>query len=769
MSCPSANPSAAAVLADAVSAAGADPAAVISRHAVGNDVLRQAAEICMRRQQWAAAAALLASPALADPSAELQRRVSANLAELRTCRPATYAALMACAGSNRYAIMPTARGQPTVVYRGHDGRNFSLSGSDDPAGDAARAVAAMVNAGRHKETIGLGGMGDGYLLYALSRCRPGLLFNQQPPIFLVEPDGALLLTCLMMHDYTGPDGPIRQDRFIWLVGPQWHQQLRDLLAQDPFLLPPLIWLHTTQQQADIEAHVAAVYSELEQRNTDLAADISAYYSSLSRRHYLEIFSESPPRPPRVLLLTSRFTSVLRYSTADAAAAFEELGWKTEILIEPSDCRRLTTTAIRKALAGFKPDLIFQIDYLRRDHNNLIPPDVPFVCWIQDALPNLATPDAGRFIGRRDYVMTIQPIYEHRYGYPPRQIIPLHRFTRIVRDMPESSRKGDDLAYVSNASMPPEEMAAAMVREQAGNPRLQRLIDACCHLMIETYRRGECLQTFSEVGRMLASAESQCGMHIDHAGLRQNVIDALFNRLNNLLYRQQALLWASQLAGEMGFTLALYGRDWEKHPLLAPHARGPVSYGKELAALSRRTRINLKIEPYLCVSHQRLLDGLAAGGFFLVRDHIANRLVAELAAFMERHGLADAPDSEHAMKSLGDQARRELAALLKRWEVLADTGDPVDQVRRCRRAGLVADGGELLPHLDQIIFSDKESLARLINRFLGDEGLRRSIADSQRRSIEARLSYTAGMGRLVAEIRRLIAAEEPMEDACGSAT
>ena len=44
-----------------------------------------------------------------------------------------------------------------------------------------------------------------------------------------------------------------------------------------------------------------------------------------------------------------------------------------------------------------------------------------------------------------------------------------------------------------------------------------------------------------------------------------------------------------------------------HPDFAPFARGPVKYGPELEALTRRSKINFTLEPFFSVSHQRLVD------------------------------------------------------------------------------------------------------------------------------------------------------------------
>ena len=38
------------------------------------------------------------------------------------------------------------------------------------------------------------------------------------------------------------------------------------------------------------------------------------------------------------------------------------------------------------LAEFRPDLVFQIDHLRSEQAGVFPPELPFVCWVQDNLP-----------------------------------------------------------------------------------------------------------------------------------------------------------------------------------------------------------------------------------------------------------------------------------------------------------------------------------------------------------------------------------------------
>ena len=73
----------------------------------------------------------------------------------------------------------------------------------------------------------------------------------------------------------------------------------------------------------------------------------------------------------------------------------------------------------------------------------------------------------------------------------------------------------------------------------------------------------------------------------------------------------------QYAIELGLALQMtniirdVGKDLEDGRIYLP-----------LEDLTRRSRINLQIVPFITL-HQRLLDGLVAGGFFLVRDNPAD--------------------------------------------------------------------------------------------------------------------------------------------------
>src|SRR5262249_20137523 len=146
---------------------------------------------------------------------------------------------------------------------------------------------------------------------------------------------------------------------------------------------------------------------------------------------------------------------------------------------------------------------------------------------------------------------------------------------------------------------------------------------------------ETIATMADLRDALAEAEADHRIRVGTPEQRDTLLLALWHPFNDTLYRQQALRWAANCADSLGLTLGLYGNGWDKNAEFGRFAKGYAAYGAELEELTRRSLINLQIVPFACV-HQRLLDGLVSGGFFLIREHPVNRIPADLTALVESH-------------------------------------------------------------------------------------------------------------------------------------
>jgi hypothetical protein len=632
--------------------------------------------------------------------------------------------------SDRYKIIDSKTGALTIQCHHDDGRTTVMSGDGDPIGSVQKIMSSIDASYRGGTPLGLASIGDGYLLAHLAANPPQLILGRQQAIVLMEPDPQLLLACLMLHDYTGAAGPIEQQRIRWYVGSDWARQLRDDFFDDLMLNYPQVTLKLGLASAEIDQSLREFLEEIAQLDARLVEQIKPYAASLTSSRLAEVFSDNPPRRPRVLVVTTRFSTVLQYSARDTLEAFKQLNWDTKLIIEPSAAHGTNRIAIRAALAEFQPDLVFLIDHLRHEYGAMYPANLPVVCWVQDHLPNLTNKSAGQQIGPRDFVLipTVQR-YVANYAYPAEQCLEFRKLTRVPNRPTSWTSDGDDLVYVSNWSQQPQDVAA-QASAQLGQHAPPALIDAWCRRIIMHYEAGKSFETPGEIRKLIEQSGAKLS---DESKLV--VIRLLFEQLNVCLYRQQGLAWAVEVAEREGLRLSIYGNGWNAHPRFGKYARGVVAYGAELEERTRRSKINLVLEPYIPVQHQRLLDGLVAGGFFLLRSHPYSRMMEELIDLLAT-----------------DRNQPRLDELLREFhEADASPGqiDFVSAVRAQQEQGfLPSERGVLLPDLHSISFDSPQRLAGLTMQFLSDEPSRRRIADAQRNVIEQRYTYVAGMRRLV---------------------
>jgi hypothetical protein len=290
------------------------------------------------------------------------------------------------------------------------------------------------------------------------------------------------------------------------------------------------------------------------------------------------------------------------------------------------------------------------------------------------------------------------------------------------------------------------------------PAILALVRKCIDQILTIYAAGGSLSGYADVRDLVRRLSREQDVSLSIASLRQ-LVSMLTHPLNDALYRQQGLTWAAEAARAQGMRLGLYGNGWDKHPILAEYARGPVQYGWELEELTRRTPINLQIVPFSCL-HQRLLDGLIAGGFFLIRANPTDTRPRELLDFVSRHAPGGARTSEAVEASLPPSLRLEFSRLTtSAADFLCDGDgeDPVACVLAWRDAGMLVADDDVLPHYAEVSFQDRDSLGARIREYILDPTRRQVIAGAQRASVVGRFTYEAGMRRVVREIGRRISA------------
>jgi hypothetical protein len=697
-------------------------------------LLRGVAELHMLRERWDQAELTLSKLHKPDADAGMRQRLCRNLTSLREHRPEAYKAIADAEPGEQYELIASNSGSTTIAYRHDEKRKTVLSESGDPTASVTKVIHAIADAQAAGKALGLLGIGDGYVLAHLARNAPKLFLGRQQAIALYEPDARLVLACLMIHDYTGPDGPIEQRRIQWYVGPHWPRQLRRKCLADLMIPYPQITLRLGLSATEIQKELHLFLQEVAALDNRMRLQVQSYYQHLTRDELVNVLGSKPYRKPRVMVITTRFSTVLQFSARDTAEAFEQLGWESLLIIEPTPAHALNRMAIRQALGRFRPDLVFQIDHLRREWGDLFPSSLPSVCWVQDHLPNLTNVSAGQSVQGREFVLipSVQR-YVSNYRYPADNCLEFRKLTRVPPRPAKWTSDGDDLVYVSNWSQKPETIAADVVRDLS-QVAPANLISECCQTMIDSYAAGGTLHTPGDVRRVLEKILAAREMAARDESAQLTVITALFERMNNVLYRQQGLTWATEVAEQRGLRLSLYGNGWGDHPRFAKYSRGYASYGAGLEELSRRSKINLVLEPYVCVTHQRLLDCLVAGGFVLSRAHPQTDVVQSLIDLM-----ADERSDDKLQETIDASSRA---------DATPGRFDPIKTLRALQDSGFLPERGLMLPQLRETTFNSAAELGERVEQFLSNPDLRRSIASEQSRAVETRYSYQAGLQNMI---------------------
>jgi hypothetical protein len=700
-------------------------------------VLSSVAELYMQMERWEEAAGAFGRMKYRNAEAEMRRKLCGNLGAMKKFRPGVYQALNQSPGSDRFSVMSSVSGHPTVAFRNDAGNKISMSAENDPLGSVKKAMGSIDAAWRAGKALGLVGMGDGYFLGHLAANPPELILGREQAVCVFEPETGLVLTCLMIHDFTGPNGPIEQTRFSWYVGQNWVGQFREEFFGDLFKMYPMVSIRLGLQSQKIETEMAGFLKDVAELDGKLVGEINPYYESLSRENLAEMLGENPPRKPRAMVITTRFSTVLQYSAKDTAEAFERLGWETRLLIEPSAAHGMNRIAMRAALAQFKPDVVFQIDHLRSEHNDLFPKNLPSICWVQDHLPNLMNAAAGASVTLRDFILTNSGHrYEREYGYPRRQMLHMTKATKVPVKL-ASGEKDKDIVFVSNAGRLPELLVEDALLRTPGESE-KAMLRAVAKRLLDIYARGGCVETMPDLEKLVCEVEREERRVINFGDARKQLIGVLWHPLNDALYRQQSLAWVAQAAGKLGLNLELYGNHWEKHPQFAGFAKGYVQYGAQLEELTRRSRISLHIAPFSWL-HQRVMDGYVAGGFFLMRRHLSNFVPYQLNRLIEQWELVD--DAE-------------LHRAIAEYRRLNEISDPVEHVRGLAEAGALHE----LPRLGEICFSDVKDCERVIEQFFREPELAQRIAGEQRKYVMDHFTYESQMKRIVGQMGELIRKE-----------
>lgn len=470
------------------------------------------------------------------------------------------------------------------------------------APDRARFVRDLARSGHPLMVCGKGAEPIEAARIAASETPP-LFLTMRRPLYVAVPDLPLFLLALRVEEMSGI---LAAPELYWFVGEDWEETFRRVLAAEPMLPLPDPRM-TAPTAAEPVRRALAATEEARRVDFERARDRAwPVYAARGRPDWREALRRTGDRRTRVLFITSRFTTVLQHVVRDLSEAFSGLGCEVRTLIEERDEQRFSGPALTRAVDDFRPDLAVQLSHIRPELAAFLPPQLPFAAWLQDRLPNLFDPRFVSQLGANDFVFAMWEGLRAdclAAGYPEARLLSAAANGSLYgeggRERPEYDC---DVAFVSNVSPP------------AAEARYPGLVERALEILAA---EGIGYRDPSFYGRLLDRISREKGFGVPADGKeRARLVDrVLAFDVERFVQRTQPLLWAR----EMGLSVGVWGKGWERIPALSSASRGAVAPGPDLRDLYRSARIHLQMNSDTNV-HQRVFECLAAGGFLLAWAH-----------------------------------------------------------------------------------------------------------------------------------------------------
>lgn len=689
----------------------------------------------------------------------LRGQFEANMAVLRgrfACADEVASAWEA--GRRHLELHRTTNGAYQVFDKRSEGGGWRPSFGDHTPRPSVGELASQFNYPTHPLVIE--GVGLGLHLPWLFEATKNTLHGACSRIYQIEPSPLGVAVALHLNDWRAP---LADARVRICCGAGAYDEFESLVRQDACNAPPQMVVHArtwvSYEGETAERRVARLSATVESERLCLWNAVSKQYDGRDRAWWCERYRsavEGSGPALRVLGITCRFTTVLQYSMRDALKALEANGCETRLLIEADDHSRITPLKTLTTIHEFEPDLIVIIDHLRQGQCAGLVEAVPFVTWIQDRLPWLFKPEAGASIGPLDFCMGFSRAeLVEQHGYPADRFLACDMATDAAAMCSDvSGSESDerllscDVAYATNYYR--REVLYEDFRRQS-DAALGRLLDAVYEELLVRLERSE-LNGSLNAEEFVKAMESEVGIELESAA-RAGVSMDLVRPLIDQLIRQQTIRWAARWAEENGRRFNLYGRGWEEHPEYAKYARGFIEHGPRLGRAFRLAKVHLHAGVNSAF-HQRVLDGLAAGGFFLVRRHANDMWYRFRPAILEvvRQRALVAGDGV-CLTDLPLEVRDEWIADRRMRGLAPDTPyelseQYVEEAHGRRQA--VAESHPLCvwPELDRVTFGTRKELADRLNSFVQDDAARSRVAATMRKRMLATFGYEALMRRLL---------------------
>ncbi len=450
--------------------------------------------------------------------------------------------------------------------------------------------------------------------------------------------------------------PLGDDRLQWFVGDDAGSRLQSWILERITVAPLQCTVQNPLLREKIDPTVKQINEETTRVWNKLATEIVDTPHPRSPESWVQRYkSAASGGPPlRIAIITSRFSTYTRYIAQDLCNELNSSGTDATLLMEPDDFSVTSDTYYRIALQKINPDLILTINYPRHSFGNCAPKDVPFVCWVQDAMPHLFSKEQGQAFGPLDFMVgMVHPRMHEEFCYPASQLrwLPMNASTTKFTPNTQSPKRACDIAWVTHHGASVEHLHHLITSQFLdANPSAKEIFDHTLHRIVQAVGHPTHF-VHSELAKICNDPNLRCidGFNDDPSDTAR--ISGYINQIAERAYRIETARWAVSIAKRRQWTLRLHGNGWDTNPEFSAFAAPPIDHGKALASCYANAGVHLHASLTQPL-HQRVAECAFAGGLALCRiPRDAFSLMNDQAVIeSQRRGIgASLPNDSHSRR------------------------------------------------------------------------------------------------------------------------
>lgn len=334
------------------------------------------------------------------------------------------------------------------------------------------------------------------------------------------------------------------------------------------------------------------------------------------RNYNLIIDNIKNKKPKILFLTSLFTTALQYHAKNMEKAARKAGYTTDLLIEKSEFHRAFISD-EIIINEFKPDIIFLIDHFRFE-NDMFDKSIIFISWIQDPLSNIMDKQTPLKLTNRDFILNHYISWDKFFeiGYDKTHIIegpvPANQDIYKEYDLTEEEKKeySCDICILCHTKPISDYINNGVYYIKGIEDKLKEIFYSYWKLVCNNdnmifYH----LQEYKDFIKYSLSTFYSIKMS-------DKVIDdyakCMYYELNSLVFRHCLVDWLI----EAGYTnIKLWGNGWTEEEKYRPYAMGAAENGEKLSKIYQCSKIVLG-NNIMTTGAARAWESMLSGAFFL---------------------------------------------------------------------------------------------------------------------------------------------------------